>query len=315
MSGDPADVRLEPVRDGDDLAAWVEVYNRASPCRPEGSAQLIHCWELAPDWRSVIAWRRDWPVGVGHVELPHWVPDARNADAEVVVPKDERRQGIGTAIYRDLSAWASARDLTGLEVWVDQAEPDGQAFWRERGFREVGRERVSYRDLRAAEPAGVRLPEGVELVTLAGRADLEPGMYRVGVEGIADIPGPDAYDAGDFEHWRRAELHIPGTMPECSVVALAGADVVGFATVVRYEARPQIAEHEMTAVSRAWRGRGIAQAMKARIIALARETDLAALESMNEARNASILAVNAHLGYVPATDIAQLHGPLSPDLP
>jgi GNAT superfamily N-acetyltransferase len=307
-----AGLRIVPVSTDGDLATWLEVYNRASPCRPEGPAQLRHYWELAPAWCSVIAWRGDRPVGVGHVEVQHWVPGSRIADAEVVVSKPERRTGVGTAVYRDLSAWARDRDLIGLEVWVDEAELDGPVFWAARGYREVGRERVSYVDLKGGEPPAVPVPEGVELVALAGRENLEPGMYRVGVEGIADIPGADAYDAGDFEHWRRSVLCIPGTLPECSVVALAGAEVVGFATIVRYEARPDIGEHEMTAVARAWRGRGIAQAMKARTIVLARDAGLAALESMNEARNASILAVNTRLGYVPATEIAQLQGPLAP---
>jgi hypothetical protein len=61
----------------------------------------------------------------------------------------------------------------------------------------------------------------------------------LGVEGSRRT-GPDTYDAGAFDHWQRAELRRPSVMEDCSVVALAGGEVVGFATVVRLEGRPQV---------------------------------------------------------------------------
>jgi GNAT superfamily N-acetyltransferase len=138
-------------------------------------------------------------------------------------------------------------------------------------------------------------------------------MYRVGADGLADIPGVDRYDAGDFARWREAELGRPGMMPECSVVALAGDEVVGFTILVRMEARPEVAEHEMTAVARAWRGKGLAGAMKSHQIALARAAGIALLEASNEARNAAMLAVNDRLGYRPQSAWVQVRGPFSPD--
>lgn len=310
MAAPDADLRIEPVISDEAIATWAEVHNRAAPCRPEGVDQLRHHFALAPDWRAVVAWRGDCPVGVGHVEVQHWVPGSRHADAWIVVPNEERRNGIGTALAHDASRWAGERGLSGLDLWVDESEPDAPGFWARRGYREVGRERISQVDLSGPAPPDPPVPDGVELVTLAGRDDLVAGMYRVATEGFADIPGPDRYDVGDFEHWCRGELRRPGLIEDGSVVAVADGEVVGFAVLVQFEARPHVAEHEMTAVARAWRGRGIARAIKRRQNTLARGMGLAALESSNEARNAPILAVNAHLGYVPVTDLVQLRGPL-----
>jgi len=227
------------------------------------------------------------------------------------VPRDRRRRGIGSALYGEVSRWATDRGLVGIDVWFDKADPDPTAFWGHRGFTEVGCEIQSRLDLAAAPmPAGAA-PEGITFATLAGRDDLERGMYRVGADGLADIPSVDPYDAGGFAVWRNAELEKPGLLRECSVVALAGGEVAGFALLVRDEARPDVAEHEMTAVSRTWRGRGLAAAMKARQIALARDAGLAALETMNEERNAAILAVNGRLGYRRVTAHVQVRGPLS----
>jgi GNAT superfamily N-acetyltransferase len=305
-------VEIREVRTDDDFSAWLDVHNRTSPCRPEGPRSLRHLWNVAPEWQAVVAWRDGRPVGVAHVEVELWSPESRHAEATILVPRDERRAGVGTALYRAVSQWAIERDREGLDIWFDVADPDAVSFWANRGFEEVGRERVSYLDLRQQPPPAIEPPDGVTLVALADRDDLEEGMYRVGAEGIADIPAVDRYDAGDFARWRDAELGRPGMDRECSVVALADDGVVGFAILVRFEAKPELAEHEMTAVARSWRGRGLAGAMKSRQVALARAAGITLLEASNEARNAAMLAVNDRLGYRPQTAYVQLRGPFAP---
>ena len=312
MSPTP-DVEIREVRTDDDVATWLDVHNRTSPCRPEGERSLRHRWSVAPEWSAMVAWRDGRPVGAAHVEVEVWSPESRHAEAMILVPRDDRRVGVGTDLYRAVSAWARERGRDGLDVWFDVADPDAVSFWANRGFDEVGRERVSYLDLREEPRPAIAPPDGVTLVTLAERDDLEEGMYRVGAEGIADIPAVERYDAGDFARWRNAELGRPGVMPECSVVALADEEVVGFAILVRFEARPEMAEHEMTAVARSWRGRGLAGAMKSRQVVLARAAGIEFLEAANEARNAAMLAVNDRLGYQPQTADVLFRGSFAPD--
>jgi GNAT superfamily N-acetyltransferase len=303
-------IDLSPVATPDEVAAWVDVYNGASPCRPEGPVLLRHRWESASDWRAWIAWRDGRPVGVAHVEHPHWAPDSRHAEATVAVPPALRGTGIGTSLYRHASTWARERGFDGLEVWVDAAATGATSFWERRGFVEDGRERISLLDLSELPPERPP-PPGVQLVALAGRPDLDHGMYLVAQEGIPDVPGPDAYDSGDFDHWRDGDLRVPGLVEEATVVALADGTVVGFASLVRFEAMPDRAEHELTAVARAWRGRGLARALKSRQARLARDAGLRVLEASNEERNAPMLAVNEALGYRPETWWLQLRGPLA----
>ena len=303
-------MEIREVRSEADSATWVAVHNRASPCRPEGVRSLTHLWSTAPHWSAVVAWRNGRPVGVAHVEVEQWSPTSRHAETTILVPREERRGGVGTALYRAVSGWAAERDREGLDVWFDVADGDATAYWETRGFTEVGRERVSHLDL-PSDLSAAECPPGIRFVTLSERDDLDEAIYRVGSDGMADIPNVEPYEAGDFERWRDAELGRPGLMPECSVVALAGSEVVGYAILVRFEARPGFAEHEMTAVARAWRGRGLASAMKARQIALAGAAGLTTLEAMNEERNAPMLTVNARLGYRPVTAYVQVRGPLA----
>jgi GNAT superfamily N-acetyltransferase len=70
-----------------------------------------------------------------------------------------------------------------------------------------------------------------------------------------------------------------------------------------------IGDHEMLAVRRAWRGRGIARALKAAQIAWAIDNDLSELRTNNEERNTAARAVNAHFPYTPLPDKLLYHGP------
>ena len=57
------------------------------------------------------------------------------------------------------------------------------------------------------------------------------------------------------------------------------------------------AAHEFTAVDRAYRGRAVARALKARAALDARAAGLRRVVTGNDATNAAIIAVNTALGY------------------
>jgi GNAT superfamily N-acetyltransferase len=66
----------------------------------------------------------------------------------------------------------------------------------------------------------------------------------------------------------------------------------------------------MTAVRRAWRGRGLARILKEATIGWAIANGLTALETGNDVDNAPMRAVNLRLGYQPLPDEVFMRGPL-----
>ena len=70
--------------------------------------------------------------------------------------------------------------------------------------------------------------------------------------------------------------------------------------------------HGMTAVKRAWRGRGVATALKSAQIAWAQTSGIERLTATNELRNDPMRRVNERLGYRPAPGRVQLRGRLTP---
>ena len=104
----------------------------------------------------------------------------------------------------------------------------------------------------------------------------------------------------------------PGDRPEATFVAVAGDEVVGYAKFSLTAARPTSAAHDLTAVRRTWRGRGVARALKAAQIGWAKANGFERLTTRNEERNAPIRRLNAEFGYRAGIGRIYLQGPLAP---
>ncbi|HUB37946.1 MAG TPA: GNAT family N-acetyltransferase, partial [Streptosporangiaceae bacterium] len=87
-----------------------------------------------------------------------------------------------------------------------------------------------------------------------------------------------------------------------------GEEVVGFAKLSL--TAPAAAGNSMTAVKRAWRGRGVASALKATEINWALANGYTELHTSNEERNTPVNRLNARLGYRPGVGRIYLVGPL-----
>jgi GNAT superfamily N-acetyltransferase len=300
---------IEPVGFGPQIAEWTAIHNANVTSRPLDADYARHVWALAPDGQAMVARREGQVVGVAHVETPHWVPDSTCAEAMITVAMAERRTGVGSTLLAAVSEWAAAHDLDGLDIVVADDDADGMRFLESRDFQEVERNRQSRCDLtRPVEP--VVLPDGVVLVTVAQRPDLDRGMYAVALAAFPDIPGAGIAHAGDFDHWRAGDLRVPGMLTDCSVIALARDEVVGYAVLVDLLAMPGYVVHEATAVLPEWRGKGVATAMKRDTLHRAQRSGYIAAETENEVRNAPMLAINEAAGFERLRDAITYRGPL-----
>jgi mycothiol synthase len=194
-----------------------------------------------------------------------------------VVP-EARRRGAGSALYAAVSAHPAALGLD--ELWGRVREPEALEFVHNRGFREFGREIESVLTVTSAPE--VAPPPGIEITNLGDRPELAGACHAIDAEAVPDIP------AG-------AEL----------------VQVVAYAALLARTAEPGTAEHQLTAVKRAWRRRGIAAALKRGQIAWAAEHGFARLATYNDEANMPMRGVNARLGYEPQPPRLLVLGPLA----
>jgi len=234
---------------------------------------------------------------------------ARRVVTLITVLAGQRRRGAGTALYEAISLWASERGQRELEVAVAGDDPESLAFAQRRGFTEERREVGLVLSLTGLSPADVQPPAGIEIVTWAQRPELARGMYEVDLEAHSDIPGFEDVTVEPFEDWMAHNIQRPADSPEATFIALAGQEVVGFAKLSL--TAPTAAGHAITAVKRAWRGRGIARALKATEINWALAHGYTELHTSNEERNTPIKRLNARLGYRPGIELIHLVGPIA----
>lgn len=230
----------------------------------------------------------------------------------VTVLSGQRRRGAGTRLYQETSRWARERGLERIEVPVVDDDPESLAYARRRGFVEERREKGVVLDLTRVEPPTVQPPEGVEIVTWAERPELARGMYEVACEAYPDIPGLDDDEMEPFEDWLSHDMQGSGDRADATFVAVAGDETVGYAKFSLTAARPVSAFHDLTGVKRAWRGRGVARALKAAQIGWAKAKGFKELQTRNDERNAPIRRLNAEFGYRPGIGRIYLQGPPAP---
>jgi mycothiol synthase len=301
-------VEIRPIRDESDIAQVVDIYNHVHPDDTISVEDFVSRGKQARERIDLAADAGGRIVGGGRAFLDSQRP---NPWVHLYVRTEERRQGVGTALFAVASRWAGSKGHTAFEAWVRADAVAGIAFASGLGFEETGREYTLTLDLTAIDAPAVEAPSGIELTTWVERPELDRGMYEVALEAEADIPGYEDDAPEPLEGWLAHHMQGPGDRPEATFVALAGDEVVGYAKLAFSGAQPTRADHDLTAVKRAWRRRGIATSLKAMQIRWAKENGYEELRTRNEERNASIKRLNDRFGYRPAVGRINLRGPIA----
>lgn len=299
---------VRPTDGPDDDAVSLAIYNEVWPRRAVTLAEVESFKRSALAEQDHLAILDDTPVGSGFVAILPARPDVGHA--MITVLSGHRRRGAGTALYRDISRWCADRGVGAIETLVEEDDQAGLDHARRRGFTETERFGGMVLELAGRDRPADAPPAGIEIVSWAERPELARGMYEVAVEAYRDMPGGEDEAMEPFEDWLAHDMAGSGDRPEATFVALAGAEVIGYAKFSLTEAQPTVAFHDTTGVKRAWRGRGVAGALKRVQIAWAQEHGYERLVTANEVRNEPIRRLNARLGYREAPGRILLRGPL-----
>ena len=264
-------IEIRPVSGYADLERWVDARNEVLPDDPDSAemmalvraSELEHVDLLACDGGEV--------VGTGMLAGDPSSLDSSHPYAEVTVRAQHRGRGVGSTLLRELSARARRLGKEGIECEARAHDAYSVEFLKRRGFVEFGRSAkyvLELADYAGAEPVP---PEGIELALLADRPDLLQGMYEVAKATYPEVGGYQAQQARTFHEWQLYQLGSPRTAFDMTPIALAGDEVVGFATLIRGLDGRSV-EHRMAVVSPRWRRRGIATTLlRAQVAAAKRE--------------------------------------------
>ncbi|HUS17865.1 MAG TPA: GNAT family N-acetyltransferase, partial [Chloroflexia bacterium] len=252
--------------------------------------------------------------GYAMLESRWWTDDPASFSLDLTVDPPARGQGIGMRLYSHALERAATLHATQLYAAVRDDLPEAARFAAVCGFVPTGhtlrwaRLRVSQAPLAALDAVADSLEAaGISIVALAELDADEPllrRVYEVDCESAQDEPAAQSYEPQPFEQWRTWIFDEPGVTPEWFWLALDGTRPVGMTYLV--DRGEGIAATGYTGVLRAYRGRGVATALKRAALQGGRARGTEYIYTGNDLTNAPMLAINGKLGFEPLPASVQL---------
>jgi GNAT superfamily N-acetyltransferase len=276
-------------------ACWPEI-SPGEPLRPTDEA--IGFYRHQPTTHRSCFWLGDGGFAALYVHGP------KATFLRVLVQPAQRRQRIGSALLA--AAIARARELDVRALFSNHSTPGGAAFAAHHGFTDGQRIVRSLIDLRAAELPQPQAPDGWELVTWLRRVpDEHLDAFVRARASMDDAPDPEGMDYPSFtaEMVRESEESLARRDREMRVtVALRGDGQIGSFTELRVSRGSKLAFTDDTGTARAYRGLGLAKAVKAASLRRLRDDHplVEIVSTSNAEENAVMRHVNAWLGFVPS---------------
>ena len=237
-------------------------------------------------------------------------PDGTQSGS-VAVGRAARRKGIGSALLAVIEAEAARRKTPRILSGTSVAFEGALEWALKRGYKEIGRRIESYVDVKAfdgrplkdvldrVEGSGIRLATITEL--LRGKdADATERFWRSLWEAEApmweDVPWATPTPHWPYEKFKKLVVDSGKTVQDATIVAFDGDTVAAF-TLTGKQGTDR-GYTWMTGTGRDYRGRGLATALKLKMLAAAKVAGLRAVLTTNDEPNKAMRGINAKLGYV-----------------
>ncbi|HEX4526466.1 MAG TPA: GNAT family N-acetyltransferase [Gaiellaceae bacterium] len=279
-------------RDASDL---VGLDRECSPTTVVSVASFVHRLGTVPERSRARAWVAEVDgrvVGRAYSFLSLFATASRIAALNVAVRERQRRQGIGSALFEIALRHAHALRAEQL-VSNFHENAAGVAFAQRRGFVQVRAETEACLDPRrvTAQPAA-----GVDLRAIDA---VDPRLaYEVDMEATEDMPSTEPFEGMAYEEWEDHVLRHPLFAPSGSFLALVEGEPAAV-SLLTADSESGRATSMFTGTRRAYRGRGLALAVKLASTHWCATNGITKMFTYNDATNAPMLAVNRRLGYEP----------------
>jgi GNAT superfamily N-acetyltransferase len=290
-------------------AEYVALWNATHPKRPttvaeqqfndssrDAAAQYVRFW----------VWENGKRVAAYHLRTPISSPLEGELVLGFMVPKPEHAKAIFD------HALHSAKSLGATRLRI-HCEED---LWRfgflcEQGCTEVERmwesilqlENINFDVLlpKTAQAKQTRL-EVISLKTQLENPDFIRRYYQAIIEILADVPSVTPFVPWDFETWKKRALYHPNFLPEAEFIGTIDGEIVGVSQLFG-SSQAGVLATGLTGVRRAFRGLGVAVALKLAAAGYAKSHGYSSIKTMNHTVNRPMLSINEAMGFVkqPAT--------------
>jgi len=235
-----------------------------------------------------------------------WAPPPGRYWCVIRVLPAYQRRGIGDMLYARLLEDLTQRGAAAMQLELDDTLAALGPALERRGFRELLHSWAFALDPRtcnlgAFATAYDRL-SGLEITTLAAElargADWLPPLHDLYLCVAGDVPIPiHPHPAPPPEWLARQAIGLPESLPEAFVIVRDGACYVGMSFLHADAEHSGRLLQRITAVHPAYRGRGIALALKLKTIEYGQRHGCHEIRTAVESNNPGMLAINCKLGF------------------
>jgi mycothiol synthase len=248
-------------------------------------------------------------VGSGRLTHIWWAYHPRRYQLRISVQPTRQRQGVGSALFDRLLSQLHDWDAELVRTEAPADRDVAVSFLEHRGFREWRRRWSPVLDVASANLSPLRDAEeritraGIHITTYAAEharrgQRLARDVYETDTLISSDEPATERDgEPMSFERFSATQLDAPEALPDGHFLALDDDRLVGVSRVLADLKHPDVLHQDLTGVLSAYRGRGIAQALKLRTIQFARERGYRAIRTSNDSTNAPMLHINDLIGF------------------
>lgn len=294
-----------------DYAAIVAIHNAIFPEYATSEAELRHHDEHYAARQFVL--HRYVAINatgrlVGRAQY-HEMPGAADRFWFILqVDPEHQKRGIGSRLWEHALAELRQRGAQLIQGMVREYHTDAIAFAERRGCYEVGRAWESRINPQAFDPAPFQpyldraQTAGIVLTTLAEEKLHDSNWlrkaYDLQMALQADEPSPNPFTPLPLEDFVREEIDAPYALHDAYFLAKDGERWIGQSVLGQHIQGPFPLFQSLTGTLRAYRGRGIATALKLQALRYAKIHGFTMLKTFNDITNQPMLAINTKLGFV-----------------
>jgi len=246
-------------------------------------------------------------LGFGEMWNPPWMFHPKKFWLDGWVDPKHQGQGVGGSIYRTLEHDLKSRSAIAAWMGIREDMKRPVNFARRRGFSEKMRGWESTINpfqvdtTKFGEYSSKASKEGIEFSNLERelREDQQcySKLYELVQTAFRDVPIADTPTDTPYDQWVTFEMKNPNLVPKGYIIAKHRDRYVGTSVVWRLKREPRSLYQGLTGVLREYRGKGIAMALKLRVLDFARTNGFDNIRTFNASTNAGILAINTKLGF------------------
>lgn len=291
---------VDTARD-DQTTLWCTVWNTVRPLRGRTPAELRYEADL--DARTELWLVHDIsgrPVGAVRLTDSRWTAAGEPLEGRLaLVPS---ATAFTPMILDALCGRARRLGAQGLQVECRDVRADAamRHALETAGFVCGDKDVESTLDVTGATERPSSAPAGIRVATLASRPDLAASAHRCFCLADADEPTDEAVAVRPLHDWVR-DFESPWTsFGDCLLAVTDNDEVVGWASLERFGASPDVGWNGFTGTHPDHRRRGLAGHLKLAMLAYARQLGLRELRTENHVDNVAMLHLNARMGYIPS---------------